>query len=138
MIYVAERILTSARELTIDDHLFGQARKGPVVAIRESPFDEYSVQSDTGERFNPIMVVQRVARVWTVLQVWTTRINDNFAQDAPGGYTPRYSGERYERSESSDGDSKMGFTWSDPREVAGNTEAHACAWHVCQPVFSDP
>jgi hypothetical protein len=28
------------------------------------------------------------------------------------------------------------FTWPGPRGVAGYTEAHACAWHVCQPVLS--
>jgi hypothetical protein len=30
------------------------------------------------------------------------------------------------------------FTWSGPRGVAGYTEAHACAWHVCQLSLSDP
>jgi hypothetical protein len=30
------------------------------------------------------------------------------------------------------------FTWSRPRGVAGYTEAHACAWHVCQLSLSDP
>jgi hypothetical protein len=30
------------------------------------------------------------------------------------------------------------FTWSGPRVVAGYTEAHACAWHVCQLSLSDP
>jgi hypothetical protein len=30
------------------------------------------------------------------------------------------------------------FTWSGPRGVAGHTEAHACAWHVCQLSLSDP
>jgi hypothetical protein len=30
------------------------------------------------------------------------------------------------------------FTWSGPRWVAGYTEAHACAWHVCQLSLSDP
>jgi hypothetical protein len=24
------------------------------------------------------------------------------------------------------------------RGVAGYTEAHACAWHICQPALSDP
>jgi hypothetical protein len=28
--------------------------------------------------------------------------------------------------------------WSGARGVAGYTEAHACTWHVCQPVLSDP
>jgi hypothetical protein len=32
----------------------------------------------------------------------------------------------------------MTFTWSGPRGVAGYTEAQACAWHVRQPVVSDP
>jgi hypothetical protein len=30
------------------------------------------------------------------------------------------------------------WTWSGPRWVAGYTEAHACAWHVCQLSLSDP
>jgi hypothetical protein len=30
------------------------------------------------------------------------------------------------------------FTWSGPRGVAGYTEAHACAWHVCQLSLLDP
>jgi hypothetical protein len=30
------------------------------------------------------------------------------------------------------------FTWSGPRGVAGYTEAHACAWRVCQLSLSDP
>jgi hypothetical protein len=30
------------------------------------------------------------------------------------------------------------FPWSGSRGLAGYTEAHASAWHVCGPVLSDP
>jgi hypothetical protein len=35
-------------------------------------------------------------------------------------------------------DNNNTYTWSGPRGVVGYTEAHACAWPVCQLSLSDP